>query len=158
MSANVFWNLPGNGQPLRNQLSVAWQRTTVDVPGINLAHGTNLAWQRRTENCSPCSKINDCGFKWWCHAKFVPAAKFVPGASSIRIHSKPAWQQMIALSVAWQRTIASNDVKGPRTFANLQARSFALVRYLYCAISSLTCFKRSVYLLNLIKQLNTIQI
>ena len=74
------------------------------------------------------------------------------------IHSKPAWQQMIASSVAWQRTIASNDVKGSRTFANLQARSFALVRYLYCAISSLTCFKHSVYLLNLIKQLNTIQI
>ena len=38
------------------------------------------------------------------------------------IHSKPAWQQMIA-SVAWQRTIASNDVKGSWTFANLQARS-----------------------------------
>ena len=37
MSANVFWNLPGNGQPLRNQLSVAWQRITDDVPGTNLA-------------------------------------------------------------------------------------------------------------------------
>jgi hypothetical protein len=40
--------------------------------------------------------------EWRCHAKFVPAAKFVPSASSIRIHSKPVWQQMIASSVAGQ--------------------------------------------------------